>query len=68
MSIVEFKEACKAHRAVCPYKATGMTKCGANIDTPDGKCPRGIEECHYMAEFKRLLRQVAKTSQTDTKN
>lgn len=40
MSTVEFKAACAAHRKCCPYKATGMTKCGANENiTPDGKCP-----------------------------
>lgn len=59
MSIVEFKEACKAHRALCPYKATNMTKCGANITLTDGKCPKDVE-CHYMAEFKKKLREVAK--------
>lgn len=60
MSTVEFKEACKAHRALCPYKSTSMTKCGANVQLKDGKCPKEGEECHYMAEFKRLLRQVSK--------
>ena len=33
MSTVEFKAACAAHRKCCPYKATGMTKCGANENT-----------------------------------
>lgn len=30
MSTIEFKSTCAAHRKCCPYKATGMTKCGAN--------------------------------------
>ena len=52
MSTVEFKAACVAHRKCCPYKATGMTKCGANENlTPDGKC--SIKDCHYMTSFKR---------------
>lgn len=59
MSTVEFKEACHAHRVCCPYKATNMTKCGANENlTPDGKCPE--KDCYYMARFKRMLRKVAK--------
>ena len=58
MSQVEFKEACKAHRACCPYKATGMTKCGLGEKTPDGKCPKD-KDCYYMATFKEMLRKVA---------
>lgn len=58
MSTVQFKEACKAHRACCPYKKTPMTKCGANeVLTPDGKCPE--KDCYYMAKFKEMLRKVA---------
>ena len=59
MSLIEFKEACKAHRALCPYKSTNMTKCGANIQMQDGKCPTGEKECFYMAKFKEHLRSVA---------
>ena len=61
MSIVEFKEACKAHRALCPYKSTSMGRCGANVRLEDdNKCPKGDKECYYMAEFKKKLRAVAK--------
>ena len=52
MSTVEFKSACAAHRKCCPYKATGMTKCGANENiTPDGKCTN--KEC------KAILRKLS---------
>ena len=57
MSTVEFKAACAAHRKCCPYKAPGMTKCGANENTPDGKCP--TKDCHYMAQFKRVLKKLS---------
>ena len=61
MSTVEFKEACKVHRSLCPYKSTSMGKCGANVTLTEGnKCPKGDKECHYMAEFKKKLREVAK--------
>lgn len=60
MSTVEFKEACKAHRMLCPYKSTSMTKCGANIALKDGKCPTEEAECHYMKQFKEQLRKTAK--------
>lgn len=56
MSKVEFKEACAAHRKCCPYKATGMKKCGANKPMDEeGKCP--IKGCHYMAEFRKQLKK-----------
>lgn len=58
MSRVEFKDACKAHRKLCPYKATAMGRCGANVKMEeDGKCPK--VGCHYMDEFKKILRETA---------
>ena len=61
MSIVEFKEACKAHRALCPYKSTGFKTCGANVKLDDqGKCPKGEQECWYMGKFKEKLREVGR--------
>lgn len=58
MSTVEFKAACAAHRKCCPYKATGMAKCGANENiTPDGKCP--TKDCYYMAKFKKVLKKLS---------
>ena len=60
MSLIEFKEAYKAHRMLCPYKSTMMTKCGANVKLNDGKCPTGEDECHYMRRFKEQLRKNAK--------
>lgn len=55
--IVNFRDACAAHRKCCPYKATNMTKCGANENIePDGKCL--IKDCHYMKEFKEQLRKL----------
>lgn len=57
MSTVEFKSACAAHRKCCPYKATGMTKCGANENIPDGKCAN--KECYYMNQFKAILRKIS---------
>lgn len=32
-------------------------KCGANVETPDGKCP--IKDCYYMAKFKRTLKKLS---------
>lgn len=58
MSTVDFKAACAAHRKCCPYKAIGMTKCGANENiTPDGKCTN--KECYYMNQFKAILRKIS---------
>ena len=66
MSTVEFKEACAAHRKCCPYKATGMTKCGANVEvTADGKCPKDTD-CHYMRVFKETLRKLQDRSHNNT--
>lgn len=50
------KEVMKAHRAVCPYKSTNMTKCGANITLKDGKCPKD-KTCYYMEQFKNRLKE-----------
>lgn len=60
MSIIEFKDACKIHRELCPYKSTPMTTCGKGIRIQDGKCPKDEEECYYMKTFKEALRKVAK--------
>lgn len=61
MIMVEFRQACKAHRALCPYKHTDMKSCGANVKlTEEGKCPKGEQECFYMRKFKEKLREIVK--------
>lgn len=57
---IEFKDAVKVHRSLCPYKSTNMTKCGANIQLKDGKCPTEEAECYYISNFKEQLRKIAK--------